>query len=145
MNIKNPWNSFLSPSIFAIVSVASLVAVNFLYFETVSLTHELSLLRKTVDTLLSRQSLTEDLTLEAANQSLVQTISTEVGRIQFIDKFTIELERADFRSEGLLLAGYLGNPNNYDVSVLTILVEGASRTTRMTVSAMVARSDCAGD
>ena len=51
------------------------------------------------------------------------TITTDVGVIQFLDKgFSISLDSADWKTEGLVLTGKLGNSNNLQVSSLTLKI-----------------------
>ncbi|MCH7761731.1 hypothetical protein IIA15_10100, partial [candidate division TA06 bacterium] len=50
-------------------------------------------------------------------------ILTDVGVIQFLDNgFSISLDSADWKSEGLVLTGTLGNSTNLQVSSLTLKI-----------------------
>jgi hypothetical protein len=53
-------------------------------------------------------------------------LMTDVGTIQFLGRsppFTVELERADYRADGLELSGYLGNPSSLDIFGVTLQVQ----------------------
>lgn len=108
-----------------IVAVVALVLAASTRTQNSELEADLTKVTRTLSMVEYRLAVAEQVAWADRGEKDEAKLSPDVGTIQFIGRFTIELEKAEFRPEGLLLSGFVGNPNSFGVSSLTVTVNGS--------------------